>query len=111
MSVLRKPLVSLARMILWSQYYSEGDTPIDVPIFRPGSESDLELQAARAAVEVILSHNNINMEDIRPKDFIKYEWLAQTEVGEDWKDPGVATLTVPDVRNLFRAFEDTVVAQ
>ncbi|KAI0086268.1 hypothetical protein BDY19DRAFT_908514 [Irpex rosettiformis] len=98
--VLRKPFISLARMLLWSEVYAPGDVDIYQGKFEYSDESNLELRAARVAVEVVLDYNNIELESIRPKDLDKHEWLAGTEVGADWRDPGEATLSVPDMTRL-----------
>ena len=103
-SVLRKPFVSLARMVIWSETYARGDIDPQDPTFRTNGEAKLELEAARAAVELVLDYNHIKLEDIRPKDLEEHEWLAATEADVDWNDPGTAVLNVPDVRHLFRAF-------
>ncbi|KAI0094116.1 hypothetical protein BDY19DRAFT_743 [Irpex rosettiformis] len=104
-SVLRKPFISLARMLVWSDLYASGDISSKEDPFLYNTESDLELEAARAAVELVLEHNNIRLEDIRPKDLMHREWLASTEAGADWRDPGTETLAVPDKRDLFNAFK------
>ena len=109
--VLRKPFISLARMVLWSEMYSIGDVDPENPSFVSDNEVKLELRAARAAIEVVLAHNDVNLEAIQPKDFKEFEWLARGEVGEDWKDPGTATVAIPEVRRFFRGFEDTEIAQ
>lgn len=103
--VLRKPFISLARMILWPEIYARGDADPKHPTFERSNEAKLEQEVACAAVELILEHNHIKLEDIRPKPLSKLEWLAAVEPDLDWNDPGTAVLAVPDVRHMFRAFE------
>ena len=92
-------------MLLWSNIYARGDINPEDPLCRPNKESNTELEAARAAVEVILEHNNIALETIQPSDLSTREWLAKAEEDLDWREPGEKTLAVPDVRQLFPAFE------
>lgn len=104
--VLRKPFISLARMIIWPEIYARGDVDPKGHIFERSNEAKLEQEVACAAAELILEHNHIKLEDIRPKPLEKLEWLAAIDPDLDWNDPGTAMLAIPDVRYMFRAFED-----
>lgn len=109
-SVLRKPFVSLARCILWAHLYAPGDEPqVDAKkIASQSDEATAELVAAQAIVQAILKHNNLTLDDIRPRDLTQLEWLSTLGEGEDWedwRDPGTVRLGVPDMRSLFTSFQ------
>ena len=92
-------------MLLWSDVYASGDLDPQDVTFQRSAEAEAELLAARAAVEVVLEHNGILLESIKPKDFASYEWLAEdVEENVDWREPGNSVLSVPDVRHVFSAF-------
>ena len=106
--VLRKPFISLARMLLWAHLYAPGDVDPDERTFEPNQESRGELAAAQAVVEAILEHNDIFIDDIRPNKFKTFQWLSSIGEGSDWtdwQDPGTVQLDVPDMRPHFRAFD------
>lgn len=92
-------------MLLWSEIYAPGDTIPGDSSTQRNAEAKTELEAARAAVEVILEHNNIVPESLKPAALSEYDWLAATEEDVDWREPGEVTLAIPDVRQLFPAFE------
>lgn len=109
--VLRKPFISLSRMILWPEIHTIGDVEPGIPSFPFNNESKLELRAAQAAVEAVLAYNSIDSRRLKPKDLKHFEWLAREEAGDDWRDPGTSILLVPDVRSYFRAFDGTNLSQ
>lgn len=107
--MLRKPFISLARMLLWAYLYAPGDFDPNDPEFEPDQESKAELAAAQAVVEAILSHNDLGLDDIRPMPLKHFRWLSEIGEGTDWKDwrdPGTIRLEIPDIRHHFKAFED-----
>ncbi|KAI0703794.1 hypothetical protein BC835DRAFT_1303057 [Cytidiella melzeri] len=65
-NVLKKPFISLARMILWPTMYMEGDLDPDNPCFVYSEESHSELKAAQLIARDILQHNNISVAKIEP---------------------------------------------
>lgn len=106
--VLRKPFISLARMLLWAHIYAPGDRDPDDPEFEYDRESQGELAAAQAVVEAILLHNDLSLDDIRPMPLKFFRWISN--IGEgidwvDWKDPGTVRLDIPDIRHKFKAFD------
>ena len=106
--VLRKPFISLARMLLWAHLYAPGDVDPDELTFEPNQESRGVLAAAQAVVEAILEYNDIFIDDIRPRKFKTFQWLSTIGEGSewtDWKDPGTVRLDVPDMRPYFKAFD------
>ena len=108
MLVLRKPFISLARMLLWYYVYAPGDIDPDDPTFTYDKESKAELAAAQAVAEAILEHNGLSLEDIRPESLRSYRWLSSIGEGSDWtdcKEPGTARLNIPDIRSHFEAFK------
>ncbi len=62
-----------------------------------------ELAAAQTVIWLILYHNNIRLSKIKPKAFNKGQWLADDQAIL-WNDPGTVTISLPDLRDLFRVF-------
>lgn len=97
-------------MLLWAHMYAPGDFDIGEEDFIYDQESKGELAAAQAIVEAILEHNDLFLEDIQPEPFSEYRWLSSIGEGDDWsdwRDPGKATLAVPDMRGYFTQWKET----
>ncbi|KAI0682726.1 hypothetical protein BC835DRAFT_1311415 [Cytidiella melzeri] len=96
-NVLRKPLISLAQMILWPTMYIEGDLDPDNPSFAYSKESRSELKAAQLIARDILQHNNISVAKIEPtmKAWEEGRWLADDR-DVAWNAPGTAVVAIPD---------------
>ncbi|KAI0692834.1 hypothetical protein BC835DRAFT_1306988 [Cytidiella melzeri] len=106
-NVLRKPFISLARMILWPTMYIEGDLDPDNPSFVYSEESRSELKAAQSIARDILQHNNISVAKIEPtmKAWEEGRWLADDR-DVAWNAPGAAVVAIPDRRTHFVAFDN-----
>jgi hypothetical protein len=118
--VLRKPFISLARMVRWPEMFYPGDTftvnetpaAEDIPAttesdFEDGRglslESLRELAAAQYIVEQILEHNGISLDSIKPADLKECRWLADSTV--PWNEAGTEMLNVPDMEDAFVAYD------
>ena len=105
---MRKPFISLARMIIWAHIYAPGDVdPFQKPV-NPNQESKAELAVAQGVVEVILEYNDLFLEDITPEPLDKFRWLSNIGQGTDWTDwrePGTVRLNIPDMRGYFTSFQ------
>ncbi|KAI0697276.1 hypothetical protein BC835DRAFT_1413809 [Cytidiella melzeri] len=106
-NVLRKPFISLARMILWPTMYIEGDLDPDNPSFAYSEESRSELKAAQLIARDILQHNNISVAKNEPtmKAWEEGHWLADDR-DVAWNAPGTAVVAIPDRRKHFVAFDN-----
>jgi hypothetical protein len=98
--VLRKPFISLARMVLWPEIYSRGDMPFDEgePLTSE-KESHAELMAAQYIIKYILESCRIELEDIRPRRLEDCQWLAESTTA--WQDAGTELIEIPDMRDVF----------
>jgi hypothetical protein len=101
--VLRKPFISLSRMLLWPEVYHLSDTTHAKPGKTHVQKSLAELEAAKCAVTVVLQHNSITVESIQPRDLKDCEWLAEN--GPMWLEPGTETIEIPDIREEFRHYD------
>ena len=105
LSVLRKPLISLARMILWPKYYTASDEDDESKDFPMHEESAAELAAAQTIMRFILRHNEVHVNTLKPTSIQEGQWLAGDQ-SLAWQDPGEETMTIPDLRHLFMAFKE-----
>jgi hypothetical protein len=118
--VLRKPFISLARMVRWPGIYFPGDTlqfnktsaaketlaatESDVEDTRGlSTESLRELAAAQYIVEQILEYNGILLDSIKPADLEECRWLADSAM--QWNEAGTDMLNVPDMEDAFVAYD------
>lgn len=112
LKVLRKPFISLARMIIWAHLYAPGD--VDGTKRAYTQELKKDLAAAQAVAEAILEHNDFVRDDIQPEPLENYHWLSRIGEGDDWtdwRDPGTAKLAVPDLRHYFAEYSDMLQAR
>jgi hypothetical protein len=112
--VLRKPFISLARMVRWPEMFYPGDTftVSETPAatesnFEDGRGLSLEalreLAAAQYIVEQILEHNGISLDSIKPVDLKEHRWLAESDV--KWNEAGTEMLDIPDMEDAFVAYD------
>ncbi len=109
MAVLRKPFLSLARMVLWAHLYLPADDNFDLEqkelkIEDVSRHFKCDLAAAQSIVELILEHNDLSIDDIRPEPLEAFHWLSSIGQGSDWtdwRDPGTARVDIPDVTEKY----------
>lgn len=104
LSVLKKPFISLARMILWSERYEQADVNPENPEETCTTEAAADLHAARALARTVLETNRIETRSIRVDDLNRGDWLAATDL--EWADPGQEMIAIPDLRKKFLCFND-----
>lgn len=101
-TVLKKPFISLARMIVYHKLYVPGDKNPDSKIPQTMTkEYKLELTTATYLVQRICKHNRVEIAS--PLPFSQLEWLAKSE--ENWMDPGTEYLIVSDIKGDFVAHD------
>ncbi|KAI0342564.1 hypothetical protein BDW22DRAFT_1345656 [Trametopsis cervina] len=97
---LKKPFISLARMIVYHKLYVPGDKNPDSKIPQTMTkEYKLELTTATYLVQRICKHNRVEIASPLPSS--QLEWLAKSE--ENWMDPGTEYLIVSDIKAMYIA--------
>lgn len=97
-------------MVLWPKFYDTSDVDSEkkeIPEVAPNPEAQGDLAAAQTVTRLILKHNGIWVNALKPSfsDWESGKWLANDPV-LPWWEPGTVTISLPDLKEVFRVFPE-----